>query len=47
MTTEIQGVRLDEGERSAPVLPRDISLSQLHHPVYGWDVGPEGSPPGL
>ena len=29
MTTEIQGVRLDEGERSAPVLPRDILTEEL------------------
>ncbi len=29
MTTEIQGVKLDEAERSTPVLPRDISTDEL------------------
>jgi len=29
MTTEISGVKLDEAERSAPVLPRDISTDEL------------------
>jgi len=29
MTTQIQGVRLDEGERAAPVLPRDIATEEL------------------
>jgi len=29
MTTKIQGVKLDEAERSAPVLPRDISTDEL------------------
>jgi len=29
MTTQIQGVKLDEGERSAPVLPRDIQSDEL------------------
>ena len=29
MTTEIQGVRLDEGERAAPALPRDIRTDEL------------------
>ena len=29
MTTQIQGVKLDGGERSAPVLPRDISTEEL------------------
>jgi len=29
MSTTIQGVRLDEGERSAPVLPRDIQTEEM------------------
>ena len=29
MTTQIQGVRLDEGERGAPPLPRDIQTEEL------------------
>ena len=29
MTTQIQGVKLDDGERSAPVLPRDIQSDEL------------------
>ena len=29
MTTEIQGVKLNESERSAPVLPRDIASDEL------------------
>jgi len=29
MSTQIQGVKLDEGERSAPLLPRDIQTDEL------------------
>ncbi|MHC4549940.1 MAG: NADH-quinone oxidoreductase subunit D [Planctomycetota bacterium] len=29
MTTQIQGVKLDEGERGAPLLPRDVQTEEL------------------